>query len=131
MKIALFHLSDIHFRETDNFVSARAGSIAAALWSNAVGTDRQYFLITGDIAFSGRAEEYANARSFFELLQKAGSKYLAAPNPRFLIIPGNHDCDLRGDQEVRSLILKSDVMELAQKAPSSGLLRSPQLRILQ
>lgn len=46
--------------------------------------------ITGDIAFSGKPEEYALAEDFIHRLSEA----LSISEDRLFIIPGNHDIDL-------------------------------------
>jgi len=46
--------------------------------------------ITGDIAYTGRAEEYRQARDFFEVLaERLGHE----PEKQWFVAPGNHDVD--------------------------------------
>ena len=48
-----------------------------------------FVLVTGDIAFSGKAEEYALAEAFLDELNKASG----VPKEKIYCIPGNHDID--------------------------------------
>ncbi len=58
MRIALLHLSDIHFRETNNPVLNRIKQLAAAANSEDPMIDLLLIIISGDITFSGKASEY-------------------------------------------------------------------------
>ena len=59
------------------------------------GSTLDFILVTGDIAFSGQAEEYSIAERFFdELATKSG-----VPRDLIFCVPGNHDID-RSKQEM-------------------------------
>ena len=93
----IVHLSDIHFRQSDvssNFdpnaglrndivddisqqLSLRSNNIPAAI------------IVSGDIAFAGKAIEYQFAREWFEQLCEA----CAVGYERLFLVPGNHDVD--------------------------------------
>lgn len=89
----LIHLSDIHFRreisggpyDLDSDVRNELGrDLSRELCAPASG-----ILITGDIAFSGKSEEYATARTWIEdLCHTAG----CLPSVVYTV-PGNHDID--------------------------------------
>ena len=53
------------------------------------GLTADFILATGDLAFSGKPEEYTLARDFFEALSEASS----VPKERMFCVPGNHDID--------------------------------------
>jgi hypothetical protein len=53
------------------------------------GTSADFILATGDLAFSGKADEYRLAAEFFDALSAAS----AVPKGRIFCIPGNHDVD--------------------------------------
>jgi len=55
----------------------------------ASGTSADFILATGDLAFSGKAEEYKLAGAFFDALSNASG----VPKERIFCIPGNHDID--------------------------------------
>lgn len=108
MNILLLHLSDIHFRKNaKNIVLDRVDEISSAVGS--VGNDTGYcfVLITGDIAFSGKVDEYQIAKGFFE--QLSNSLRFKLPNYKieFIFIPGNHDHDFSVNTKVREMLLAS------------------------
>jgi hypothetical protein len=96
--IRLLHLSDIHFRADTawdqepiprHLAKFIAGEVADGLVPDCV-------VITGDLAYSGKADEYMAARAWLEqALWPALSPELAAalPRDRLLLVPGNHDVD--------------------------------------
>lgn len=90
------HVSDIHFgQERDHVVHihddvkrelvADAASVIAALSSGPA----QGILVTGDIAYSGKAEQYEAAGKWLDLLAEA----IGCPVHQVQMIPGNHDMD--------------------------------------
>jgi predicted MPP superfamily phosphohydrolase len=87
------HLSDIHFGQRSGTV-AKHDSVRAALINDAKTIARargpaSQILVTGDIAYSGKADEYENAAEWLEqLAANCGCKVTSV-----CTIPGNHDCD--------------------------------------
>lgn len=85
------HISDIHMRVSD------AWSQDVVLKAMCDDIDRQrkagmspdFILATGDLAFSGHADEYEMVASFFNALIGAAG----VPRDRIFCIPGNHDID--------------------------------------
>jgi len=92
--IRLLHLSDIHFRtgtswDSDPVLRALARFIGEEVRR---GLQPDLVAITGDLAFSGKAEEYALALDWLEhQLWPAFSPVLS--RDRLLLVPGNHDAD--------------------------------------
>jgi len=90
-EIRWLHVSDFHLRvdlewSQDVVLRALLEDIAAR-YSGVQAPD--LIFITGDIAFSGRPEEYGLAEIFIRQLQE-----ITAVSPeRLFIIPGNHDVD--------------------------------------
>ena len=67
-------------------------------------TEFDFILVTGDIAFSGKAEEYSLAGQFFdELESKSG-----VPRERMFCVPGNHDID-RSQQRMAFIGAKAEL----------------------
>jgi hypothetical protein len=66
MEIVLFHLSDIHIKDSSDLVLKRQDKLAAALRSylTLAPDEHPFLLITGDIAFSGSEDEYMLAENF-------------------------------------------------------------------
>lgn len=101
----ILHLSDLHFgqlpsdpskpgqlrcahrfctREGRSDPSALAGILAKDL---SLREPPHVVATTGDLAWSGTAEDYQSATEFFRLLRQQW------PNTAFLFVPGNHDVD--------------------------------------
>jgi hypothetical protein len=89
------HLSDLHVRK-----EALDGlrPVLDALWKDIpqqierLGGPLDFVAFTGDIAFSGRADEYSLAEiDFFKPLKDL----VDVPWSRFFVVPGNHDVDRR------------------------------------
>lgn len=89
--ICWLHTSDVHMRESavwshDIVLKAMCEDIAR---QRREGTSADFILATGDLAFSGKAEEYKLAESFFDAVSTASG----VPKDRIFCIPGNHDID--------------------------------------
>ena len=112
MKIAIVHLSDIHFRSCDeaNPVVSRVEHIAAAVRSIASepGIVACFVAVTGDIADSGDPREYEVALEFFSALCDALHEFSADPT-KFVFVPGNHDCQLLENDSVREAIIRDSI----------------------
>ncbi|MCX6580204.1 MAG: SUMF1/EgtB/PvdO family nonheme iron enzyme [Candidatus Aminicenantes bacterium] len=93
-EITILHLSDIHFKkkkddDNDVFRQTVQERLIGAVTGHAEKQGNPDFVaITGDIAFSGKKEEYDQALTFLVKL-KAG----LPKETEFLVVPGNHDVD--------------------------------------
>lgn len=98
--LTLLHLSDLHFGQQiaakDNPALARFDQqlVTRCLLEDVKDLAKQgqkpdWILVTGDIAFSGQASEYALAKAWLEQVAKAVGLGLE----RVLLVPGNHDGD--------------------------------------
>ncbi|SNR54762.1 metallophosphoesterase [Hymenobacter mucosus] len=94
MKALLLQISDIHVKGSKDKIFARKDLIVEA--TRVIPRDYQacFVVVTGDIAYAGKEEEYADSLDIFETI-KIGLKQEFNNNiPVFMIaIPGNHDCD--------------------------------------
>lgn len=99
--IALLHLSDFHFRSADHPVLERAEAIMAAVQSLMQPISALFVVVTGDIAYSGLADEYKLASAFFRDLLERFNQELPGVEVRLVFAPGNHDCDLRAVSDLR------------------------------
>lgn len=124
MKIAIVHLSDIHFRADGNVLSERVDLLSGTIWSRAYGTTAQFLVLTGDIAFSGDIAEYQVAEDFVRALVDAAPKHLAAPEVHVVVLPGNHDCSFAGEHDARDLLLSKPTSELAGYSANSSVVRT-------
>ena len=89
--ICWFHISDIHMRVSaawsqDVVLKAMCEDIAR---EREGGASADFILATGDLAFSGKADEYKLAAAFFDAVSVASG----VPKDRIFCIPGNHDID--------------------------------------
>ncbi|WOH80563.1 metallophosphoesterase [Bradyrhizobium sp. BEA-2-5] len=98
------HLSDIHFKKTeigqpdDPNLALRSDIIRdVRRMRKEIGRPADGILLTGDIAFAGRAEEYAFAYAWLEekLCPEAGCKI-----DDVFVIPGNHDVDRNAEKDI-------------------------------
>ena len=100
--ISLVHLSDLHLCKDNEVLLQYTSQIVNIIRNEVSGSQKLFFLISGDIAFSGSIEEYELALSFFSEIQEQ----LQAFNPEFLFVPGNHDCNFKKDTQMRQSFLK-------------------------
>ena len=91
-QITWLHLSDLHLRAGDQYDQQVALSSLLRDLVEIIEQGRQEFeviFVTGDIAYSGRADEYEVATKFFRDLSSATT----VPMDRIYCVPGNHDVD--------------------------------------
>lgn len=106
MKLGIIHFSDIHFVEKndENSVLKKQDKIIDELKNRLLIFDKIFLIITGDIAFSGKKNEYDISKRFFEEIINKLSLY--TKKEIILVgIPGNHDCDFSIDQTARELMI--------------------------
>lgn len=89
--ITFLHISDLHFT-TDAADSQfdQDSKLRTALVADLGKEDRKTFdgiLVTGDIAYHGRAEEFTRAKAWIEDLRKV----TGSPPEALFVVPGNHD----------------------------------------
>lgn len=105
MKLVILHLSDIHISKDTDPVLKMGTQIARASFTSLVNADRLLIVISGDIANSGKREEYSLATAFLRTVESEIKNEFHALELEFIIVPGNHDCDLSGDQRDRNDII--------------------------
>ncbi|EQA53739.1 metallophosphoesterase [Leptospira kmetyi] len=106
MNIGILHLTDIHFSpETD--VSNKINGIANILSSNLPTCKIIFLIISGDIANRGSAKEYDLAKTFIENMSIAIMHAKKSVELRYILVPGNHDCNLEKDSQVRMNIISN------------------------
>ena len=90
MKIAIIHLSDFHIKNGSRFIIEKIRKISDA--TSACGSvDECIIVFSGDLAWSGKMEEYKQSRFVFNnlitgLKEKLNGKYI-----KLIMVPGNHD----------------------------------------
>jgi calcineurin-like phosphoesterase family protein len=106
MTAAILHLSDIHIKTARDPILGKAQAIAACIYSSLPLASHVFIVISGDIAFSGKAEEYALASRFLRDIESAIRIEKTIPIS-FVIAPGNHDCDFAACSSVRTMAIDS------------------------
>ena len=91
MSIAIVHLSDIHLSQNNNIAVLKKSEIANTICNNVKECDHTFIITSGDIAFSGKNDEYDLAIEFYGELEKKLKESQICFD--FLFVPGNHDCN--------------------------------------
>ncbi len=96
--VRILHLSDFHFSvgrhwDADPILRELAAFIGQDIAGNGLTPD--LVVITGDLAQSGKPEEYDLARTWLEnqLWPRLADPNHPLPRDRLLLVPGNHDVD--------------------------------------
>lgn len=88
------HISDIHFGQDGGthgpHRDARNELLRDCATQNEALGPADGILVTGDIAFSGKHEQFARAGEWLDKLAEAAG---CSPNTSVRVIPGNHDID--------------------------------------
>lgn len=113
-RVLLIQISDIHFFDPSDAVLRRTAEIAAAVQPLLPLATRVVLIVTGDIAQSGKSDEYSLAKSFFQAIAAdIASRHGQAPE--IITVPGNHDADFESPRVgVRKLVL-----DMLKSSPSS------------
>ena len=106
MRILLLHISDIHFSRPNDAVSTRAGRIKDAVVGKCPDAAACIIVVSGDVANTGAPDEYEIAKRFFSELRSA-LQVAAIPQVEIVLVPGNHDRNLRKQNDTRTLIFES------------------------
>ena len=85
-------------------------------------------VLSGDIAFSGKEDEYLVALEFVDDLVQGIKKIDPSISVHTVAVPGNHDCSFVGEQEIRDSLVSSLIQNLDTTEPS-GRLVSEVLRV--
>jgi predicted MPP superfamily phosphohydrolase len=117
-------LSDIHFRTKSNPIIERREKLIDAILSIAPRPTSCLLLITGDVAWSAKSDEYDVAALFF-------SSVISDLKPHFpdgfesMFIPGNHDCYLPDDEStLRGALINGVEPTLQTTRPDAAILKS-------
>lgn len=102
MKILFIHLSDSHIQDREwipeNIIEAQIRAL------NAVGDfERCIIIFSGDIAYSGKINEYKKAKYYLGSLWRSIKEKFDVYVDTF-VVPGNHDMDFMGQERSRTQI---------------------------
>jgi hypothetical protein len=113
MKIAVVHISDIHFTSARNVGFKRLQALSNTIAFSRSAGENVLFLVTGDIANTGSREEYQVAEDFFRpLFISLGLDPMVNPSIA-TFIPGNHDCNFGNLGDLRPRLLTDIESQLA------------------
>lgn len=107
LKIGIVHISDIHINDATVNLSAKFLSLKNAIRSIFFGCKIIVLVISGDIACNGKREEYEVAFEYMTDLKMFIETEYAGVLVKYVIVPGNHDCNFEHDNQVRQTLLKT------------------------
>jgi len=124
MKLAIVHLSDIHFKSRSDVGFRRREKLANTIRFSRSPDEKLLLIVTGDIANKGLPFEYEVAGDFFRpLLIELGMKGDCAT-----FVPGNHDCNFENIGDLRPRVL-SDIAAQLGSLDRSGEIVSTLLQV--
>ena len=92
MAIVLLHLSDIHIKGQQDKILALPEKIVSTIRSSLPVATHVFVVMSGDIAYSGKKDEYELAEKFVnEIVMSISSE--SNCDVSVIVAPGNHDCD--------------------------------------
>jgi Calcineurin-like phosphoesterase len=100
----VLHLSDIHIKSSGDWILDKASSIAACVYSSLPDASVVLVIVSGDIAFSGKPDQYNEAEKLFLGIRAAIETEKKMP-VHFAFCAGNHDCDFSLGNKTRTLAL--------------------------
>lgn len=110
MKALIIHCSDIHLKESGNYIKDKLDKFIESFQNYCYEYDVLFLVITGDIAYSGKTEEYLQAIEFIDQVKDEIKEY-SKKELNIVMIPGNHDCNYNiNDFSVRDTIIK-DILD--------------------
>mgnify|MGYP004508208627 FL=1 len=117
MELILVHITDIHL-ENDvdyNLLEGRCEYIANAINKHIIDEANTLLVvcITGDIAYSGKDEQYLSATIFISDIISTIKKRYKNLLIQIVTVPGNHDCDFdRDDSVIRESLLRDPNLDM-------------------
>src|SRR6185369_7891326 len=104
MSITIIHLTDIHFTIKTN-ITHKTDPLCRAIIKDALGSSVIYLVLSGDLAYSGKSAEYELVGKFISTTKQLIYASLPSAKLKFIIVPGNHDCDFEGKgNQVRKIV---------------------------
>ena len=108
MNVAFIHLSDIHFKDHENYLLDKKTQMLNAIKSTLYDVEKVFVVITGDIAFSGQSNQFDYGLDLINDVHKVIDETVAN-NVEIILIPGNHDCDFSIKDPLRDLVLSQPI----------------------
>lgn len=105
MSALLLHLSDIHLKGPSDPVVQHPEEIARCVYSSLPDASALFIVISGDIAFSGKPDQYLVATGWINRIKQEVLREKDIPI-HVIVAPGNHDCDFDLDNGMRQMAIK-------------------------
>lgn len=106
MDLIILHLSDIHIKTASDPVLARGEKIAKSVFKHLPDCKHLVILISGDIAFSGKSDQYLLAERLIQSITESIKTEKDIPIT-IVTTPGNHDVDFEKNDQVRMMVVDS------------------------
>jgi len=106
MTVLILHLSDIHIRSSQDPILSKSQQIASSIFSLLPTATHVFIVVSGDVAFSGKTEQYELASVLFNKIKDEIKESASIP-VTFIVAPGNHDCDFSLDSGTRKMLIKT------------------------
>ncbi len=105
MQIGILHLSDVHLVKETPALDARVKVIAGSLVAAEPTCSGYLILLSGDLAFSGKPEQYAQVGKLISEIKSDLSNSKSKPSVFVAMIPGNNDCNFAHDSDTRRMAI--------------------------
>jgi hypothetical protein len=106
MSAVILHLSDIHIRSSADPILKRGFDVARATYALLPNASAVIVVVSGDIAFSGAADQYEWSLKFLQEIRDEIRRERDVPI-YFIPCPGNHDCDFSKEDSTRKFVLEA------------------------
>ena len=104
MSLSIIHFSDIHLKGEKDALISKIEKLKAACVSSLPSDGDVVIVISGDIAFSGKKQQYDLAREMIEDVTKHITTQKES-KVHVVCTPGNHDCDFSGKSSIRNTLI--------------------------
>jgi Calcineurin-like phosphoesterase len=121
MKAVVLQLSDLHLKSKGNSILDKLDKIKGAVNADGDVFRAGFIVLSGDIAFSGKSEEYTLALELVDQLRDSLQGAGGVKEWHIIPTPGNHDCDLGADDETRKTLSESLIRNPSRAIDSSLL----------
>ena len=110
MIISILHLSDLHFKIGQNSFLDKITNLTDSIKNKMFNTKTLFILISGDLAYSGKKEEYILVKKMLDIVERNLKSYNNELIIEFIFTPGNHDCDF-ADDDIRDILIETVIKE--------------------
>lgn len=108
MSVLIVQLTDLHCNSESDPVLGRVPQLAGAITAEVdQSTEAVHVIMGGDASQGGTAAQFRIAERFLYDLRSCLTVSLRTIPVELIMVPGNHDCDLSGDQSMRDLAIGS------------------------